>query len=306
MSESDGLREPDHQVAFVIVGFVCLLALTLATAYGLRITSESQRVSEERRQEYANDTYGPAKSACRELLPAYQYKCIADADEASRVNARSERDLVAQETSAVWATVMAWTALGGVLLSLLGIYLVFTTFRETRDANLIARKALRMSRDGQRPWIIFKLIGFEYMPAIDLGGIVAPERLRYFAVLANYGSLPSQETRIALDVRDFVEGSDIDSPTDIPMPDGSIIIAPSQEIISDYKYLEGDRLARFLDGKLELFVTCLTTYTDTDGVTGRTLTSFRCYSTTKQWDAAKEVWVPVFTSQPWGYANRAT
>lgn len=53
-------------------------------------------------------------------------------------NNREIRDLQAQEKSAYWAESMFWAAAISVLLSMIGIGLVWTTFRETRKANEIA------------------------------------------------------------------------------------------------------------------------------------------------------------------------
>ena len=61
-------------------------------------------------------------------------------------NEREIRDLQAQENSAYWAGAMFWATLGALVLSVIGVGLVWTTFRETRKANEIAIFA-------QRPWI---------------------------------------------------------------------------------------------------------------------------------------------------------
>jgi hypothetical protein len=55
-------------------------------------------------------------------------------------NKREIRDLQAQENSAYWAAAMFWATLFAILMSIIGIGLVWTTFRETRKANEIASK----------------------------------------------------------------------------------------------------------------------------------------------------------------------
>ena len=54
-------------------------------------------------------------------------------------NKREIRDLEAQENSAYWAAAMFWVTLSAVVLSVIGIFLVWTTFRETQKSNDIAR-----------------------------------------------------------------------------------------------------------------------------------------------------------------------
>lgn len=58
-------------------------------------------------------------------------------------NQREIRDLQAQESSAYWAAAMFWATATALVLSVIGIRLVWTTFRETRKANDIAAKFQR-------------------------------------------------------------------------------------------------------------------------------------------------------------------
>ena len=57
-----------------------------------------------------------------------------------RDNDREYRDLVAQQTSALWTGIMGIAALIGIALSALGVALVWTTFQETKRTNLIAMR----------------------------------------------------------------------------------------------------------------------------------------------------------------------
>ena len=58
-------------------------------------------------------------------------------------NEREIRDLEAQEKSAYWAEQMFWSTLAAVILSVIGIALVWTTFRETRNANILMKATQR-------------------------------------------------------------------------------------------------------------------------------------------------------------------
>ena len=54
-------------------------------------------------------------------------------------NEREIRDLIAQEKSAYWAEAVFWATAFAVVVSAVGIILVFTTFKETKKANNIAK-----------------------------------------------------------------------------------------------------------------------------------------------------------------------
>jgi len=65
-------------------------------------------------------------------------------------NRRDYADLVAQRSSALWAKIMGIAALIGMGLSLVGVALVWTTFRETRKANEISSATTEAEN---RAWI---------------------------------------------------------------------------------------------------------------------------------------------------------
>jgi hypothetical protein len=83
---------------------------------------------------------------CEMRLGEAKLECMHRARQAAHENERDEYDLYAQRTSALWASIMAVAALAGIGLSGIGIYLVWTTFDETRRSNEIAER-------GQRAWL---------------------------------------------------------------------------------------------------------------------------------------------------------
>ena len=114
--------------------------------------------SDRRSAQYTKSAYYPAYDACLRSTDPEKTNCIAEAHEAYRVNQRNERDLVAQETTAGWTLVMSTAAIFGIILSVVGVALVWGTFRETRRTNEIARL-------DSRPWLdfsisVFRLIAF--------------------------------------------------------------------------------------------------------------------------------------------------
>lgn len=70
------------------------------------------------------------------------FECIYEKVEASQQQARDEQDLTAQQKSANGTMITAALAFLGLIASVIGIGLVYTTFNETRKANEIARESL--------------------------------------------------------------------------------------------------------------------------------------------------------------------
>ena len=155
MSTSNWLRKSSLSVALLIA---VLGAFGALFGYGLWTQTKSQLASDHRRHDYTVGTHYPKYDACVDLIGKDKTNCIAKAQNENRENERQERDLVAQETTATWTLVMSGAAILGVMLSVLGVLLVWVTFRETRKTNEIARL-------GGRPWVefsIFEVADFQY------------------------------------------------------------------------------------------------------------------------------------------------
>jgi hypothetical protein len=102
----------------------------------------------QRNQDTAKNTnVAPGVSRIGDALEAQNAK--SDPYEKER-NEREILDLQAQEKSAYWAEAMFWATTAALILSLIGIGLVWTTFKETRKSND------EPSRDYRR------LFGFSY------------------------------------------------------------------------------------------------------------------------------------------------
>ena len=118
---------------------------------GLSRDAEYQRQADQRSGEYAAYTQQQIRQDCFPLVGINQANCIAKKRHEYREDRRDERDLVAQRKSANWAYIMGAAAVLGMVLSAVGVYLVWTTFAETRRANEIAR-------EGQRAWLYIESI----------------------------------------------------------------------------------------------------------------------------------------------------
>lgn len=77
------------------------------------------------------------------LSPIAEPDCVEDARQAQRENEREEQDLAAQKVTAWWTKVMGMAALIGMALSAVGVWLVKTTFDETRKANFLSKAQQR-------------------------------------------------------------------------------------------------------------------------------------------------------------------
>jgi len=122
--------------------------------WGLSWSSEYQREADNQAREYAEYTYEKVGNACVGKPPVDKADCISQARHERRAHERDEQDLVAQKQSALWAYVMSAAAVIGMGLSAVGVFLVWTTFRETKRANEITESIAKLER---RPWIALAL-----------------------------------------------------------------------------------------------------------------------------------------------------
>jgi hypothetical protein len=112
--------------------------------------------------------------------------CIEQTRQTQRENEREEQDLAAQRVTAWWTNVMGVAALIGIALSAVGIWLVKTTFDETRKANEIARMS-------QRPWLDAEIV---------VDGIAKSENgyvLRIIIHIKNLGLSPAIRLKCIID-----------------------------------------------------------------------------------------------------------
>jgi hypothetical protein len=88
---------------------------------------------------YQRDAHAYIKERCFAPPGLGEIDCASKADEAAREGQRKEQDLAAQNITAWWTKVMGIAALIGMALSAIGVWLVKTTFDETRKANDLAK-----------------------------------------------------------------------------------------------------------------------------------------------------------------------
>jgi hypothetical protein len=148
MHDSDRLkRDTGSLTKWLLRALIALVILSVGGAVivrGLTEQSEYEWSSNQRNSEYTAEAYGPAYDACLRLTDERQPDCITKANNEYRENERKEQDLIAQQTTAVWTFLMGCAAIIGMMLSALGVYLVWTTFEETRKSNDISNNNLRL------------------------------------------------------------------------------------------------------------------------------------------------------------------
>lgn len=134
--------------------FVAISVLTFCTVwigYGLLESAKYDQQAKDKLSEYTEYTRDKVAQACAGGDKSESIKCVTEAFEAKREYEYNQSDLVAQRQSALWAYIMAAAAVFGIALSAVGVWLVKTTFDETRKANEIAKAS-------QRPWLSVQII----------------------------------------------------------------------------------------------------------------------------------------------------
>ncbi|WP_443972162.1 hypothetical protein [Sphingobium sp. CR28] len=121
-------------------GVACALAMALVISWGQSEGAKYQREADEHAREYSAYTYEKVANTCVQMTVAKKTECLDEARHERRAYEREEYDLVAQRTSALWTYIMGGSAVFGMILSAFGVYLVWATFAETREANVIARR----------------------------------------------------------------------------------------------------------------------------------------------------------------------
>jgi hypothetical protein len=176
------------------------------------------------------------------ISPLAKPDCVEEARQAQRENEREEQDLAAQKVTAWWTKVMGIAALIGMALSAVGVWLVKTTFDETRKANDIAR-------DANRPWVSITVVPkafrlrskgfFEFDVILKNVGGSAAVNLNFVAD-ATFGHLHKEDV------------TDIVWKTTLPqVPDSKVVLLPGGDHShSYYKLIEFER-DKLLDNRSE-------------------------------------------------------
>lgn len=160
----------------IFAAAICVLII----GWGLLRSADYEREANNHRTEFAEYTSEKVAEACIEIPNLERIKCVDQAFEAKRDYEATQYDLEAQRKSALWAYIMGAAAVIGMALSAVGIWLVKTTFDETRRSNEIASA----TADGQlRPYLAIDTILPE-KPTLETDTIQI--------VFKNFGQTPAQ------------------------------------------------------------------------------------------------------------------
>lgn len=100
------------------------------------------------------------------MPPNAENNCRREIEDSYRDYYKEARDLEAQRTTAIWTAFMGAAALLGMAVSIIGVGLVFITFREARRSNLIAMSDRKPSLDADT--IVFHEQGESIKVQIDI------------------------------------------------------------------------------------------------------------------------------------------
>lgn len=175
-----------NRLNLAAVGLVFAALITIIFCLGLvnwakSTATEYERQSAYRIADYSENIYRKQRNSCVRLVPKVKQQCEWELDEAKRTYEHDQEDLVAQKSAAFWGYVMGVSAVFGMGLSIIGVCLIWTTFRETRKANQI-------SRDANRAWI-----GISVSESGKFW--LSTEKLEFYfdVILENHGSSPAIE-----------------------------------------------------------------------------------------------------------------
>ncbi len=143
MPDGNRLKRPSAKLVGLVVALsLAGLSLGAGVFFGLSQQTAYEQEARHRSAEYAKYARNKVADACVSVVSANQAVCKRQAETEYHLqkhdNDRNEYDLVAQRKSALWTAIMGIAALIGMGLSSVGVWLVWTTFRETRRTAEIA------------------------------------------------------------------------------------------------------------------------------------------------------------------------
>ena len=159
----------------VVFGFAIGASVIL---WGLSQKAEYEREANDRYKEYASHTYYPQRYSCFSPTVFNQIDCIAKHEADAREYQRGEQDLVSQRVTALWTVLMGGAAITGMMSSVIGIILIWTTFKATKEQVAIMRNE-------QRP-----IIAFEKLKYSAFG-----DNILAYPVVKNMGKAPARITK---------------------------------------------------------------------------------------------------------------
>lgn len=170
-----------------IVAALGLTALVAVSTAGIiyRDASNSEAIYSKQTDDAAQAARDSASihanRACALVPLVERAECQDDEQEAARERERNEYDLQAQLVTSAWTRAMGLAALVGMVVGIIGVGLLWTTFRETRNAAEAARRTHQAFIDVERARVVPALEG-----AVE-GGSGEDESIRFILSVQNIG-----------------------------------------------------------------------------------------------------------------------
>jgi hypothetical protein len=199
-----------NKLIFLAIAVITFCAFWIG--YGLLESAKYEQQAKDKISEYAEHTSDKVARACVGTDKNKSIQCVNEAFEAKRDYEYNQSDLVAQRQSALWAYIMAAAAVIGIALSAVGVWLVKTTFDETRLANSIAKETLFRQL---RAYATVESI--ERDQSTRVGEYPSFECVNI--TIHNSGSTPATCVKIIYNRIEVVDGVIVFSPTEVRMSD---------------------------------------------------------------------------------------
>ena len=176
------------------------LGLATFTAIGLAVSiwndasfheQIGQVEAEQNSSNYADSTRIDAEARCQDAADDMKAHCIHEVQQAARPEQRDEYDLEAQRTMAAWTKAMGKAAIIGMFVGILGVGLIWVTFRETRRTAEVAKDNLDALYESERA-IIHAVSG-------DVGELSGQKRHTVAIEFRNKGRSPARIIEIGVD-----------------------------------------------------------------------------------------------------------
>lgn len=156
-----------------------------------QLDTSIQRQASKNASEQAKRSDIAVREECAAVLaPPEKRDCIASEAQPYREAERNERDLEAQQVVAIWTRVMGKAAIIGMGVGIVGLFLIFTTFWETRQAAQAGFEANRLTARAQRPWLDFEVKAINALDRVDDALVVR-------IIVNNLSSYPAHDVRAA-------------------------------------------------------------------------------------------------------------
>ncbi|MEM1051159.1 MAG: hypothetical protein AAGI28_03610 [Pseudomonadota bacterium] len=150
----------------------------------------------EAAKEYQDGAYISLECEARAIADASKPECLSAKAEAAKEAERNERDLEAQRTMAVWTQAMGKAAVIGTGVGILGLFLIFVTFWETRKAAHAGREANDIARENSHR---------QLRAYLGVTSVKVVSRTLIYVKIKNFGQTPA--TNVQMETRHEVKES---------------------------------------------------------------------------------------------------